>query len=255
MLNRLDILDAYELRFPFLICLLDHAQHQPTLSFAHSHFQPTAIPRMPIAKAKKLEAEPEQASKIIVTAQQSRFHETDDSALKDIDIKDLTINIGNKAILQHTRLVLKAGLRYVFVGRNGLGKSTVLKALAERRIPGISPDIRILLLDQTMLEQNQKHMLLSHEAEKKSVLSNVVANDRVRQRLLDDSKKLSEELQQDSTDSTKLSRVYRQLKVEKAHRDLEAARLVADHRSGARGSKARQELLQKEAAVEQMQKL
>ncbi|KAK5084412.1 hypothetical protein LTR05_005488 [Lithohypha guttulata] len=210
---------------------------------------------MPIAKAKRSEAEPEQASKIIVTAQQSRFHETDDSALKDIDIKDLTINVGKKAILQHTRLVLKAGLRYVFVGRNGLGKSTVLKALAERRIPGISPDIRILLLDQTMLEQNQKYMLLSHEAEKKSVLSNVVANDRVRQRLLDDSKKLSEELQQDSTDSTKLSRIYRQLEVEKAHRDLEAARLVADHRSGARGSKARQELLQKEAAVEQMQKL
>lgn len=207
---------------------------------------------MPVSRVRKSESPAPDEGHLVVTAQQSRFHELDDSASNDIDIKDLSIAIGKREILQHTRLVLKAGLRYVFVGRNGLGKSTVLKALAERRMPGIAPNVRILLLDQTMIEKSQKQMLVPSTTGKDlTVLENVVASDRVRQRLVEDSASLGGVLQDTSAEPTQIVHVLRKLKLEQAKRELEAARLVAQHRSGARGSKARQVLIQKEEGVQQ----
>lgn len=209
---------------------------------------------MPSSKAKKSEQEASTDGKIVVTAQQSRFHEVDDPASRDIDVNDLSIVVGKREILQHTRLVLKTGLRYVFVGRNGLGKSTVLKALAERRIPGIAPNLRMLLLDQTMIEKSQKESSLESN-QTASVLENVVANDRLRQRLLDDAASLSAVLQNTQADPSKIVTVHRRLQMEQAERNLEEARLVAQHRSGARGSKARQILLQAEAALKDAENL
>jgi len=190
--------------------------------------------------------------KVVVTAQQSRFHEIDDPTSKDIEINDLSITIGKREILQHARLVLKAGLRYVFAGRNGLGKSTVLKALADRKVPGIATNVRMLLLDQTMIENAQKkNSIPSGPGKDLSVLENVVASDRLRQRLLDDAASLSDALQDSSSDPVKVVQAHRRLRLEQAQRDLEEARLVAKHRSGARGSKARQIELQKEAALKE----
>lgn len=211
---------------------------------------------MPVSRSKKSDTESADEGHLVVTAQQSRFHELDDSASNDIDIKDLSIAIGKREILQHTRLVLKAGLRYVFVGRNGLGKSTVLRALAERRMPGIAPNVRILLLDQTMIEKSQKQMLVPSVTGKNlTVLENVVASDRIRQRLIEDSASLSGVLQDSSAEPTQIVEMFRRLKLEQARRELEAARLVAQHRSGARGSKARQVLIQKEDAVQHAEQL
>jgi len=212
---------------------------------------------MPVSKAKKaLPADASDGSKIVVTAQQSRFHEIDDPASKDIEINDLSITVGKREILQHTRLVLKSGLRYVFLGRNGMGKSTVLKALAERRVPGIATNLRMLLLDQTMIENAQKENSILAEAGKgRTVLEDVAASDRVRQRLLDDSASLSSVLQDGSGDTSNIVQVHRRLKLQQAQRNLEEARLVATHRSGARGSKARQVELEKEAAVKEAELL
>lgn len=201
---------------------------------------------MPITRTKKSDkTTDENSSGLVVTAQQTRFHENDDSNLKDVDINNLSIAIGKRTILQSARLLLKAGLRYVFVGRNGLGKSTVLKALAERHIPGIAPNIRILLLDQTMIETNQKDMLNSKSGI--NVLQSVIANDKIRQRLLDDSNALSDVLEKDKVED--VSQTYRALRLERAERELYAAQLLAQHRSGARGSKARQAQIEQEGVV------
>ncbi|KAK5938701.1 hypothetical protein PMZ80_008893 [Knufia obscura] len=212
---------------------------------------------MPISRSKKTaDTDTLTEPKIVVTAQQSRFHEVDDPASKDIEVNDLSITIGKREILQHTRLVLKAGLRYVFVGRNGLGKSTVLEALAERRIPGIATNLRMLLLDQTMVENAQKgNSILAGDGKDLTVLENVVASDRVRQRLLDDTASLSAVLQDGPGGTSQVVQVYRRLKLERAQRDLEEARLIAKHRSGARGSKARQVELEREAAVKEATQL
>jgi len=211
---------------------------------------------MPISKSKKPNnIDVSEESSIVVTAQQSRFHEVEDPASRDVEVNDLSITVGKREILQHTRLVLKAGLRYVFFGRNGLGKSTVLKALAERRVPGVATNLRMLLLDQTMIESAQKeNSMIAEAGRRSSVLENVAASDRLRQRLLDDSASLSRVLQDRAGETSKIVQVYRRLKLEQAQRDLEEARLIARHRSGARGSRARQAELLSEVALKEAER-
>ena len=205
---------------------------------------------MVVTKLRKVQAEALQDDTIVVTARQSRYLELDDSNDKDIDINDLCLSIGKREILQHTRLVLKAGLRYVFHARNGLGKSTILKALAERRMPGVPPIVRIQLLDQSLIEKGQKDMLQETGKGVRSVIDSVVGSDLLRQRLVDDVARLSDAIQDPSDSATKTVKVYRELKLEEARRELTSARLVAKHRSGARGSKARQVEMQKEDLLE-----
>ncbi len=53
------------------------------------------------------------------------------------------------------------------------------------------------------------------------------------------------------TDSTKIVSTVRLLQVEKAKQELAEAQLIASRRSGARGAKARQVLIEKEKAVEE----
>lgn len=53
-------------------------------------------------------------------------------------------------LLNNAVLKLKAGACYALIGRNGTGKSTLLKAIAEKLIPGIPRETRISLLQQTI---------------------------------------------------------------------------------------------------------
>ena len=58
------------------------------------------------------------SSKILATSQQSRFHtETLDPNSTDVDLKDVTISIGNNELITDSRLKLKEGIRYALVGR------------------------------------------------------------------------------------------------------------------------------------------
>jgi ABC-type molybdenum transport system ATPase subunit/photorepair protein PhrA len=77
---------------------------------------------------KKRETSPNSSSSLAVqvTAQQSRFHVDADDApkSKDIFIKDLTITIGHRDLLNRTSFHLQENYKYALVGRNGEGKSS-----------------------------------------------------------------------------------------------------------------------------------
>ena len=81
----------------------------------------------------------------MATSQQSRFHteagDTTSIASKDVskslyffliyltrrvqlDIRNLTLSIGNREILNGVDLKLQYGVHYIVVGRNGVGKSS-----------------------------------------------------------------------------------------------------------------------------------
>jgi ATPase subunit of ABC transporter with duplicated ATPase domains len=51
--------------------------------------------------------------------------------------------------LSNATLKLKAGVHYALVGRNGTGKSTIMRAASEKLIPGIPFATRIAILQQT----------------------------------------------------------------------------------------------------------
>ena len=197
-------------------------------------------------------------SQIVVTTQQSRFHADANDApeSKEVDIKDLTLSISKLEILSHAHLRLREGVHYVFGGRNGTGKSTLLKALAERRIPGIPPNLRVLLLGQTRIDSDdgvERNLEIQHN-ETKSVLQHVITSDARRERSLREERLLAEALE-DTADITQTAIVVRKLQYDQAVRDLAESQLVAARRSGARGLKARQVLIAKEKALEEARTL
>ena len=189
---------------------------------------------------------------ITVTAQQSRFHTEAINAptLKDIDIKDLTIAIGGLEILDHAHLKIQDGTHYVFHGRNGTGKSTLLRALAEQRIPGIASNLRILLLGQTRVSSDIDEGVDKLKTTAQTVLEHVTTSDAKREKALKESQKLASVLEAKEAHPKTISQVVRQVQLEHTEQDLKEAQLIALRRSGARGAKARQILIEQEDAVE-----
>lgn len=66
---------------------------------------------------------------------------------KDIKMDNIDVSIGGQRILLDTTLTLAYGHRYGLVGHNGVGKSTLLRALSRREVP-IATHISILHVEQ-----------------------------------------------------------------------------------------------------------
>eukprot|EP00158_Paraphelidium_tribonemae_P006782 Partr_v1_DN27970_c0_g1_i2_m11086 putative ATP-binding cassette, sub-family F len=73
---------------------------------------------------------------------------------RDIKLENFDISLGGKVIMSRASLSLNYGRRYGLIGRNGVGKSTLLRAISRRDINGINkngkvPDwVRILHVEQ-----------------------------------------------------------------------------------------------------------
>ncbi len=72
------------------------------------------------------------------------------SKSKDIKVDGIDVSIGGKRILTDTSLTLAYGRRYGLVGQNGIGKSTLLRALSRREI-AIPTHISILHVEQEIM--------------------------------------------------------------------------------------------------------
>lgn len=69
------------------------------------------------------------------------------SKSKDIKVEGIDVSISGKRILTDTSLTLAYGRRYGLVGQNGIGKSTLLRALSRREV-AIPTHISILHVEQ-----------------------------------------------------------------------------------------------------------
>lgn len=143
---------------------------------------------------------------------------------------------------------LVEGRHYVLVGRNGTGKSTLLKAIGDGLIPGIPWSTRILLLGQTRetLDDEMYALMLGEE----TVLQHVISSDRIRERCMREAKSLSDAIDHPS-DPMAPVRAYRKLSHERLLVQLKEAHRIAERRSGARGKLARKELIKLEERVEE----
>jgi ATPase subunit of ABC transporter with duplicated ATPase domains len=65
----------------------------------------------------------------------------------DITLDKLSIIVGGRALLEDTSLKLNAGKKYGLVGRNGIGKTCLMNALARYEFDKIPPWIHILLVE------------------------------------------------------------------------------------------------------------
>ncbi|KAH9005731.1 P-loop containing nucleoside triphosphate hydrolase protein [Lactarius hatsudake] len=69
---------------------------------------------------------------------------------KDIHLPSIDVSFGSNRILSGASLTLAYGRRYGIIGRNGVGKSTLLRHIAMREVP-IPPHITILFVEQEIV--------------------------------------------------------------------------------------------------------
>ncbi|KAJ4299210.1 hypothetical protein N0V90_004454 [Kalmusia sp. IMI 367209] len=188
---------------------------------------------------------------ISVTAQQSRYalDAVDTPASKEILVKDLSISVSNRELLSHVTLHLVEGRHYVLVGRNGTGKSTLLKAIGDGLIPGIPWSTRILLLGQTR-EVDLDEQFAETNIEEETVLQHIVRSDRLRERHAREAKILGDAIEH-STDPMAPVKAFRKVSHDRLALQLKEAHRIAERRSGARGKLARKELLKLEERFEE----
>lgn len=154
----------------------------------------------------------------------------------EIVVKDLSISIGNRELLSHADFQLRRGRHYVLHGRNGIGKSTLLRAMATDQIPSIPRGVKVLLLGQTQSTVEDQTNNLALEAT--TVLQYVIRSDVKREQLLREAHILSQALG-NTSDPTAAVKAYRKLSHERLERRVAEARQIALRRSGARGARSR----------------
>ncbi|KAL4929603.1 putative AAA family ATPase GCN20 [Aspergillus undulatus] len=101
---------------------------------------------------------------------------------KDIKLDGIDISVGGNRILSEAALTLAYGRRYGLVGQNGIGKSTLLRALSRREV-AIPSHISILHVEQEITGDDTP------------ALQAVLDADVWRKRLLADQEKISNQLQ------------------------------------------------------------
>ncbi|KAI0815599.1 ABC transporter [Xylaria sp. FL0064] len=153
-------------------------------------------------------------------------------------------------ILDNATLRLKAGQRYALVGRNGSGKSTLLKAIAQKLIPGIPEETRIVILQQTDAGDAEAETDLKQTVSRssdRSVLEEVIERATARHEAQREIEDLTHGVE--STSPFAALRGLRKIRRERLQRDLFLKAKDARLRSGARGMQARQALIAAEKTV------
>ncbi|KAK9747741.1 hypothetical protein RND81_02G012500 [Saponaria officinalis] len=73
-----------------------------------------------------------------------------DANVKDVTVENFSVSARGKELLKNATVKISHGKRYGLVGPNGMGKSTLLKLLAWRKIP-VPKNIDVLLVEQEIV--------------------------------------------------------------------------------------------------------
>ena len=92
---------------------------------------------------------------------------------RDVHCRDITINVGQFTLLEDATLKLSSGRKYGLVGRNGTGKSTLLRQIEEAEIEGIPEDMQIMHIEQEVMGDSTKaiDLLLKTDVEREKLLA------------------------------------------------------------------------------------
>lgn len=209
--------------------------------------------------------EAESAVTILCTSKQTRFN-IGSPNYRELDIEGLNITVasgpksGTKGkgkaksegteILNNAKLRLKAGQRYALIGRNGTGKSTLLKAIAEKLIPGVPEETRMVILQQTDAgdsNTDESSASTPGKGEGRAVLEEVIERATSKQEVQQEIKVLSGGV--DGGDPFGALRAFRKVNHERLQKELFLKDKDARLRSGARGMQARKALIAMEKKV------
>ncbi|KAI1124161.1 ABC transporter [Nemania abortiva] len=155
-------------------------------------------------------------------------------------------------ILHNAKLQLKAGQRYALLGRNGTGKSTLLKAIAKKLIPGIPEETRVVLLQQTEPKESgfgeSSASSVALTSNSSSVIEAVIGHATARDIIQEEIKVLSRGIESNNVYGP--LRALREVRYGRLQRELFLKDKDARLRSGARGMAARKALIATEKELE-----
>jgi ATP-binding cassette subfamily F protein 3 len=138
--------------------------------------------------------------------------------VKDIHLENFDISYGEKVLIKAADVTLTFGRRYGFVGRNGLGKTTLLRMISEAQLM-IPSHITVLHVEQEVV------------GDETLALASVLQADIVREELLKEEKYLNVQVDAGSTDpdiSSRLTAVFHQLEaIDSAKAPARAAVILA----------------------------
>ncbi|EAW07210.1 ABC-F family ATP-binding cassette domain-containing protein [Aspergillus clavatus NRRL 1] len=216
---------------------------------------------------------------IIATCKQTRFHLLDDKPAQEIDVEGLSIAVAGspdsaaepakpktkgksklkaeaRELIVDAHLRLKSGVHYGLIGRNGTGKSTLLRAMADKLVPGIPHPTRMAILQQTEGEDSADAFAAeSTEGARQElpVLEYVMASDQFRNEVVRKLNFLSKSFE--TEDPMEPVRVMRRVRHDEVEKQLFLAQKNASLKSGARGLQARKDLKAAEARYQASKEL
>lgn len=87
----------------------------------------------------------------------ARQYQCMSTASRDVKIDNVTLAYDGADLLKATTLRITAGHRYALLGRNGVGKTTLLRRIATRGLPGFPPHLRVSYLAQDHDRSSHEH--------------------------------------------------------------------------------------------------
>lgn len=115
----------------------------------------------------------------------------------DIRLENINLDVPGKQLLVDTDFTLNRGKKYGLIGRNGIGKTTLLYAICRKEFKGMEKVSQILLVEQEV------------QGDERSVLETILDTDALRSRLLKEEAVLQKSSKPE--DGDRLIEVYREL--------------------------------------------
>jgi ATP-binding cassette subfamily F protein 3 len=90
----------------------------------------------------------------------------------DVILENISLVIAGKTLLEATNLKLAYGRKYGLVGRNGIGKTCLMNALARGEFPKMPNHLQILLVEQELRDTTKSviNTVLETDIERDSLL-------------------------------------------------------------------------------------
>ena len=114
----------------------------------------------------------------------------------NIKVDSFLLEIGGKVLLEDAKLILSTGHRYGLIGKNGIGKTTLLYAIARKEIEDMNDAPQILMIEQEI------------HGNDKTALEIVLETDGERKQLLEEEKAI---LADEKGDADRLDKIYERL--------------------------------------------
>jgi len=154
----------------------------------------------------------------VISKSQVRAEASGNNNSKDIFLENFDISYGEKVLIKGANVTLSYGRRYGFVGRNGLGKTTLLRMISEKQLI-IPSHITVLHVEQEVV------------GDETPAIQSVLESHTVRENLLKEEKDLNERINKGDTDpeiNSRLTEVFHELEaIESAKAPARAAVILS----------------------------